>query len=177
MATRSHTRILESGTAEFRSPLFSDVWTLQRGNALLATARRYPRQHLSRVALPDGTLWVLQPERWGVVQAVEDEVPFARATRTNWSGRRWEVGGVGFAYELRTRSFFLRRWSLELGNEPVVHLRGRLLSYNRLRVDAALPVPLVAVLLSWHVIARSWEAAASSPVLLQTGQPQPWPAA
>jgi hypothetical protein len=177
MANRSHTRMLEAGIAELRSPPLSPIWRMTRGEATLATARRYPRQHFSRIALADGTIWILHPERWGVVQAVEDEAPFARATRNTWSGRHWEVGGVGFSYELRPRSLLFRRWSLHVGNEPVVNLRGRFFSYNRMQVEVVVPVPLVAVLLSWHVIVRSWEAAASSQLVLHTGRTQPGPVA
>lgn len=170
-------RMLEQGLVELRSPLFSNAWRVLRDGETLAVARRYPRQHRSVVVLADQTLWSLEPERWGVVQAVEDEVPFAHATRQSWTGRRWEVGGVGFSYELRPTSL-LRRWALLQGGEPLVHLKGGLLTYNRVLAEVILPVPLVAVLLAWHVMARSWEAAAAPGRLLPTTSrgPRPWPA-
>lgn len=150
--------------------MFSDEWSLEREGVKLARAHRYPRQHFSRIALPDGTIWILHPERWGLVQAEEEGVPFARATRVTWSGRRWEIAGVGFSHDLLSHSLLRRRWSLEVGNEPVVDIRGTPFSYNRLDVEAVIPVPLVAVLLAWHVICRAWEASATYQLLPQTGR-------
>lgn len=163
--------MLGSGSAEFTSPLFSDVWTFRVEDQVRASAVRHPRRHYSEVSLLDGTVWILQPEAWGVVQALEDDVPFARATRQGWSGRQWELGGVGFSYLLRNRSLVRRRWSVDLGNEPISRLSGRPFSYNRLRVETDIPLPLVVILLAWHVVCRSWEASAHPHLLIPARRP------
>lgn len=169
-------RVAEEGLVELRSTLLSNAWRMTRGEATLAVARRYPGLHLSRVALSDGTIWTLEPEGWGVVRALEEEVPFAHATRISWSGRRWEVGGVGFSYRLRSTSIVLRRWVITEDEELLVRLRGGLLTYNRVRAEVIHPIPIVALLLAWHVMARPWEAAAAPRLLLGRGTARPWPA-
>ncbi len=47
-----------------------------------------------------------------------------------------------------------------VGGSSVAELSGSFVSYNRVRVESNIGVPLIAVLLGWHVIARPWEAAA-----------------
>ena len=54
-----------------------------------------------------------------------------------------------------------RRWSIRVGSEPVGRLTGGLLSYNHLDVHTDIGVPLTALVLAWHVLARPWEQAAA----------------
>ena len=67
------------GEAELTSGLFSNEWQLVQRGEVLAKAIRRPRNGYTRVTLADGTRWMLQPDGWGIVRAVEDDVPFARA--------------------------------------------------------------------------------------------------
>lgn len=152
-----------TGVAEFRSQPFSNEWLLTGSTGPVARAIRYPRAHHSRVTLADGTQWVLQPDGWGVVRAVENQVPFARATRLG--SRHWEIAGVAFAYDLVPASMLGRHWRLRIGSADVASLRGNPFSFNRLRIDVALAVPVVAIVLAWQVIVRPWEHAASAPRL------------
>jgi hypothetical protein len=90
-----------------------------------------------------------------------DEV-LARGERQSWLGRAWDLNGESFGYELRARSMTLRKWSIELGGGEIARLDGGVASFNRVRIEADLPLPLEAVMLSWHIIVRAWEAAASA---------------
>jgi len=158
-----------SGVAELRSQPFSNQWLLTGSSGPIARAIRYPRAHHSRVTLTDGTHWTLQPDGWGIVRAVENQVPFARATRLG--SRHWEIAGVAFAYDLVAAGMLGRNWRLRIGSAEVASLRGNPLSFNRLRVEASLAVPVVAILLAWQVIARPWEYAASAPRMPRSERP------
>lgn len=165
------------GDAELTSGLFSNEWQLVQRGEVLAKAIRRPRNCYTRVTLSDGTRWTLQPDGWGVVRAVEDDVPFARAVRDSFWGNRWEVSGLGFGYQLRHDGRIPRRWQLAVGTEPAAWLRGSAINYNRVRIDAPISVPMAAVLLAWHVVARPWEAVAFAPELITPevgpGRPEP----
>lgn len=167
------------GEAELVSGLFSNEWQLIQNGEVLAKAIRRPRNGITRVTLKDGTRWSLQPDGWGIVRAVEDDQPFARATRDSFWGNRWEVSGLGFSYMLRHDGRTPRRWQLTVGQEPAAWLRGSAVNYNRVRIDAPISVPMAAALLSWHVIARPWEAVAFAPDVLTaevaTTRPDPVP--
>ncbi|MCP4224779.1 MAG: hypothetical protein GY773_15695, partial [Actinomycetia bacterium] len=95
MERRGASRVLV-GEAELTSALFSNEWQLIQHGEVLAKAIRRPRNHYTRVTLADGTHWTLVPDGWGIVRAVEDDVPFARATRDSYWGNRWEISGLGF---------------------------------------------------------------------------------
>ena len=154
------------GEAELTSGLFSNEWQLVQGGEVLAKAIRRPRNGYTRVTRADGSRWMLQPDGWGIVRAVEDDVPFARATRESFWGNRWEISGVGFTNLLQHDGRVPRRWQLAVGQEPAAWLRGSPVNYNRVRIDAPISLPMSAALLSWHVIARPWEAVAFAPELL-----------
>ena len=154
------------GEAELVSGLFSNEWQLVQHGEVLARAIRRPRNSYTRVTLKDGTRWTLQPDGWGVVRAVEKDVPFARATRESFWGNRWEISGLGFTYRLKHDGPVPRRWALEVGSEPAAWLRGSTVNYNRVRFKAPSSIPISAGLLAWHVVARPWEAAAFAPELL-----------
>ena len=163
MSERTPTRIVPfSGSGEMRSTFFSRSWELRKDGGLIAVGRRYVWRRTSEVELNDGRHWLISPGGWGTVDLTERDETLARGERLNWLGRSWELTGESFGYELRARSMALRRWSIELGGAPVAHLDGGVASFNRLRIEAGLPVPLEAVMLSWHIIVRAWEAAASA---------------
>jgi hypothetical protein len=152
------------GTAEMRSRFGSNEWRLVQNDAVVATARRLARAYASAVRLESGEIWILEPEEWGIVVARRDDDVIGRIERRSWLGRRWEVSGVGFAYDLVSRAA-PRRWFLGVGGAPIAELQGSALTYNRFRIESGLSVPLVAVLLSWHVVVRPWEAAAEPRIL------------
>ena len=54
-----------------------------------------------------------------------------------------------------------RRWRIEVGGSPLAEIRGSLISYNTVTIDAPLAIPTAVAVLAWHVIARPWEAAAA----------------
>jgi hypothetical protein len=148
-----------TGAAELRSALFSNHWSLISRGDELARIRRFPKRHMSVVRLADGTLWTIEPARWGLVRAVEDGRAIAEIERLSWWGRQWEVRSPAFALPLVSRPA-PRRWYLAVGAEPVAELAGSMISYNRLRIDPSMAVPVVAVVLAWQVVCRPWEAAA-----------------
>lgn len=163
MSERTPTRIVPfGGTGEMRSPLFSRAWELRKDGALIAVGRRFVWRRTSEIELDDGRHWLISPAGWGVVELTERDELLARAERQNWLGRAWDLTGESFGYELLAKSMALRRWSIELGGGSVAQLDGGVASFNRLRIEANLPVPLEAVMLSWHIIVRAWEAAASA---------------
>jgi len=161
------------GEARLTSPWFSNNWRLMSTGVEVARLRRFPRRHVSLVRLLDGTEWLIQPDGFSVVKAVDaNGLEVGRITRRSWWGRHWEVTGAGFAYELTSHPM-PRRWHIAVGGSPIAEIKGSLISYNTVTIDAPLTVPTVAAVLAWHVIARPWEAAAAPRGLVpmtQTGQ-------
>ena len=99
-----------------------------------------------------------------------------RITRRSWWGRSWDLESPTFAFAL-TSDLMPRRWTLRIGNEPVGHLSGGLLSYNRLTVRTDVAVQVLPLVLAWHVLARPWEAAAAPGSLIPHGSQLENPAA
>ena len=154
------------GRVQMRSPWFSNNWRMVRDGSEVLRVRRLGRIYTSMVALPDKTRWVLDPHGAGVVRALDSEGnEFARVIRRSWVGRRWELVSPHWNFELVSRSR-PRAWDIEIGGSPAAEIRGSLISYNSVDVHALIGVPLAAVLLSWHVIARPWEAVAEPSGLL-----------
>lgn len=103
---------------------------------------------------------MLDPHGTGVVRALDDDGnEFARVVRRSWFGRRWDLVSQHWNFELASHPR-PRAWAIEIGGAPAAEIRGSLVSYNAVDVNAMIGVPLAAVLLSWHVIARPWEAVA-----------------
>jgi hypothetical protein len=160
-----------SGEIRFVSRPFSNRWWLMAGDQDVAELRRIPRDHVSEVELTDGTRYRLEPEGWGTVVAVENGAERGRIIRRSWWGRAWDLISPTFGYAL-TSDLLPRRWSLRVGNEPVGRLEGTLFSYNRLRVHADVGVPVLPLVMSWHVLARPWEAAAAPGSLVARPAPE-----
>ncbi|MCP5111096.1 MAG: hypothetical protein GY953_09695, partial [bacterium] len=91
----------------------------------------------------------------------------ARITRTSWLGRRWEITSKRWVYAL-VSDRRPRRWQITVGGTSVAQISGSLISYNRVKIEAPLGIPILVLALSWHVIARPWEAAAAPTSLLAT---------
>ena len=155
------TQSLIRGEAHLLSPWFSNEWRIENQGIDIARLRRFPRLHVTAAQLPDGTEWTLEPDGFAVVKAVDAHgIEVGRITRRSWWGRRWDVTGPGFSYELVSHPV-PRRWTVEVGGSPVADIKGSLVSYNTVTIDAPLSLPTVAAVLAWHVIARPWEAAAA----------------
>lgn len=152
------------GRHTFSSPMFSNIWTLSGPHGEVAQVRRFPSVHVSVVTFTDGEQLQLQPEGWGTVVA-EGDYEDARIYRETWWGGTWVVSGKGFEYEL-TSDHLPRKWTLRIGGHPVGRISGSLLSYNHIDVEADFALPVHAVLLSWHVLARPWEATATPRTLI-----------
>jgi hypothetical protein len=158
------------GETTLHSPPFSNEWRMQNGGRTLAGARRHPRLHTSTVFFADQTRIVLTPTGQSTVSAVdENETQLATITRNSWWGRTWQIAAQQFSYELISHPR-PRRWMFAVGGSSVAELSGSMFSYNRVRVDSNIGVPLIAVLLGWHVIARPWEAAAEPGGLVPSRQ-------
>ena len=161
------------GLHELRSLWFSNRWHLLQNDEELATIRRFGRIYVSAVTLDDGTRWLIEPCGQGVVRALdEDGNEIARVIRRSWLGRRWDIVSIQFAYELISDPR-PRRWAIAVGGAPAAQITGSLISYNKVAVEAAIGVPMAAVLLAWHVIARPWEAAAEPRGLVPSREPRP----
>jgi hypothetical protein len=152
-----------SGPVEMRSPLFSNEWRVSQHDAEIAHIRR--RNYTSIVDLAAGGRAVIEPIAQGTVRALFSGTEVARITRETWLGRHWEITGHGFNYDL-TSEAPPRHWRLSLANGLVSRMKGGFGSYNRVRFDNQVAVPLSALLLSWHVVARPWEAAAEPRVFV-----------
>jgi len=158
---RTQPQSLIRGEGRLLSPWFSNQWVLMNQGSELARMRRFPRLYISAVQLADGDEWTLEPDGFAVVKALnEDGEEVGRITRRSWWGRRWDVTGPGFAYELVSHPM-PRRWRIEVGGATVAEIRGSAVSYNTVTIDAPLSLPTCAGVLAWHVIARPWEASAA----------------
>jgi hypothetical protein len=148
------------GHAQLRSLWFSNRWKLLLDDKQIATMHRMGRIYTTVVELPSGARWILDPHGNGVVRALDnDGKEFARVVRRSWIGRRWDLLSQGWNYDLISHPR-PRAWAISIGGAPAAEIRGSLISYNKVDVHAMIGVPLAAVLLSWHVIARPWEAVA-----------------
>ena len=154
------------GKVQLRSPWFSSKWRLLQDGKEIARLHRLGRVYTTVVFLPGGARWVLDPHGNGVVRALDSQGnEFGRVVRRSWLGRRWDLLSPSWNYELVSHPR-PRAWAIEIGGAPMADIRGSLISYNRVDVNAMIGVPLAAVLLSWHVIARPWEAIAEPGELL-----------
>lgn len=160
------------GTAELVSPLMSSRWRLISKGEEVAQLRRFGRLHVSRIYLPTGEEAVLTPHEQSVVQALDpDGEELARITRTSWFGRSWDIASKRWAYELKSDPR-PRRWQVVVGGTSVAQISGSLVSYNRVKVEAPLAMPILVLALGWHVIARPWEAAAAPTTLVAATTPE-----
>ena len=125
------------------------------------------------ITLPDRSRWVIEPSGQSTVRLMDTpETELARIVRRSWWGRRWEVTGGGFACELVSHPR-PRKWQFQIGGSSIAELWGSPISYNHVNVNALLALPLPALLLGWHVIARPWEAAASPSGMIPAPHPAP----
>jgi hypothetical protein len=155
-----------TGEAFLVSPLFSSRWRLVQDDRVIAELRRLGRIYVSTADLGPAGRLVLEPAGQGTVCAVDErDEEVARIVRTSWLGRRFEISGLGYRYELVSDPR-PRRWHIEIAHAPVTEITGSLVSYNNVRVRSSLAIPVPAVLLAWHVVARPWEAAAEPRGLL-----------
>ncbi len=160
------------GEAELTSPLFSNRWTLTQQGTVLASLKRLGKIYVTAADLGAGGPLLIEPCGQGTVHAVDgdgDEV--ARIERASWLGRLWEISGDRYVYEL-VSDHRPRSWHIALANAKIADIRGSLISYNRVRVASGLGLPVPALLLAWHVIARPWEAAAEPRGLIPVARPQ-----
>lgn len=153
------------GDATLTSPLFSNEWTLSQGEHVIARMVRHGRHHLSTAEVINNEKWAILPAGWGTAIATSEEGELGRIERRSILGLRWDLTCGGFGYDLVNRPRF-RSWAIEVAGSPVAELRGSWLSYNAMKITSSLSVPVVAILLTWHVVARPWEqAAAAKPAL------------
>ena len=152
-----------SGPVEMRSPLFSNEWRVSQNDAEVAHIRR--RNYTSVVDLAAGGRAVMEPVAQGTVRALISGTEVARITRDVVAGP--PLGDHRSRLHLRP---------VQPGDAPPLAAHpgqrhhqpdeGGFGSYNRVRFHNQVAVPLSALLLSWHVVARPWEAAAEPRVLV-----------
>ncbi len=148
------------GEAQLRSPLFSNRWRLIQNDNVTCELHRLGKIYTTTANLGGAGRLVMEPAGQGTVHAVDEEgKEIARIVRRSWLGRRWEISGLGYTYELVSDPR-PRRWHIEVANAPVAHIEGSMFSYNRVNINSALAVPVPAILLAWHVVTRPWEAVA-----------------
>lgn len=170
---RNYADHLITGSVELVSPWFSNEWELVSAGGILATMQRLGRIHVSTVTLPDDSRWIIEPAGTSTVRMLDGpDHEIARIVRQSWWGRKWAVSGGRFGYDLVSHPV-PRRWRFEVGGSTIAELAGSPFSYNRVRVESMLALPLPALLLGWHVIARPWEAAAAPRGLVPAPRPKP----
>ena len=148
------------GKVQLRSPWLSSEWRLLNDGNEICRIQRLGKVYTSIVTFPSGTRWILDPYGSGVVRALSaDGDEFARVVRRSWLGRRWDLLSPHWNFELVSHPR-PRSWAIEIGGATAAEIRGSLVSYNTVDVNAMIGVPLAGVLLGWHVIARPWEAVA-----------------
>lgn len=153
------------GDCRFDSRLLSNIWSLTARDRVLAELRRDPSRHTTAATLADGTRFALTPDGWGTIKLTADDVPLSRIDRRSWWGRTWEISGAGFGCDL-TSDPLPRRWTFRIGGHPIGSLAGTMWSYNRLLVHTDVSIPVHALILAWHVLARPWEQAAAPRTLV-----------
>ncbi len=163
------------GEALMRSAILSRTWELWQGDRLVASVQRLPRHRMSRAQLADGRTWIIAPDGWGVVRVEEDDTVLATARRQGVLGRRWELTGRTFGFELAASSMLRRHWTIGQGGAATTRLDGGILSFNTIAIHADLPVPTEALLAAWQVMVRAWEAASAAirPALTAEDLPEP----
>lgn len=155
-----------TGEASLLSHLFSSRWRLVQYDQVIAELRRLGRIYVSTADLGPAGRLIIEPAGQGTVRAIDErDQEMARIVRTSWLGRRFEITGLGYRYELVSDPR-PRRWHIEIAHAPVTEITGSLVSYNNVEVKSSLAIPVPAVLLAWHVVARPWEAAAEPRGLL-----------
>jgi len=148
------------GDAQLTSALFSNRWQLTQRGTVLAELTRLGKIYVTTANLGEAGNLIMEPAGQGTVRAVGDDgKEMARIVRRSWLGRRWEISGLGYNYDLLSDPR-PRRWHLAIANAPVTNIAGSYLSYNHVEINSSLAVPIPAILLSWHVVARPWEAVA-----------------
>ncbi len=159
-----------AGQAALVSPLFSSRWRLVQDGRVIADLRRLGRIYVTTADLGPAGRLVMEPAGQGTVRAMDDEGrEVAKIVRTSWLGRSFEITGSGYQYDL-VSDRRPRRWHIAIAGAPITEIAGSLLSYNNVMVNSSLAVPVPAVLLAWHVVARPWEAAAEPRGLLPVAQ-------
>ncbi len=150
------------GPIQARSPFLSRIWEFRGPDGPLAKVQRSVRDRSSRIILTDESEWQIEPAGWGrLVLSDETGETIGEATRDSLSGRSWQISGRAFGYDLTVDSMLRRRWSLGPSGSPIATLHGGILSFNTMRIETGLPIPLEALLLAWHPIVRAWEAASA----------------
>ena len=169
---RPYTDYLLVGKAQLLSPWFSNRWQLHTpSGSVLAHLERLARIHVATITLPDQSRWIIEPAGQSTMRLMDKpDNEVARIIRRSWWGRRWEVSGTGFWCELVSHPR-PRKWQFQIGGSSVAELSGSPISYNRVNIDAIIALPLPALLLGWHVIARPWEAAAVPNGLIPAPKP------
>jgi hypothetical protein len=137
---------------------------------VLAELRRDPSSFTSVAVLADGTRFDLTPDGWGTIVLTADGDDLSRIDRQSWWGRRWEISGLGFGCDLTSDSL-PRRWTFRLGDAAIGRLAGTAWSYNRLAVHTDVAIPVHALILAWHVLARPWEQASVPRTLIPDRNP------
>lgn len=82
----------------------------------------------------------------------EGEELVLSAVRLDPWGRKWELSGTRFSYELTNRSGFKGRWTMGPPGAETAELR--MWTTRRMHLHSQLPVPLEVLVLAWYVIIR-----------------------
>lgn len=127
------------------------VWRFRSPTTDLASAIP-ARKRTARVDLPDGRIWMIVPDGADGLRIREGEELVLSAVRLDPWGRKWELSGTRFSYELTNRSGFKGRWTMGPPGAETAELR--MWTTRRMHLHSQLPVPLEVLVLAWYVIIR-----------------------
>lgn len=149
------------------------VWRFQSTTGVLA--RAVPaRRRTARIDLPDGRTWLILPDGTDALRLWEGENLLLSAERLDPWGRRWELAGTQFCYQLTNRSGFKGRWTMGPPGAETAELR--MWTTRKMHLHTQLTVPLEVLVLAWYVIIRMAFALSSVGSMVRTGyRPPPRP--
>lgn len=115
------------------------------------------------MTLADGTEWWIAHDGWDDIVVYDAaDTRIAHAHRKDVLGRTWDLDVGRTSFELACESMLRRRWTLGPPGAPFASVHGGMVSFNSMRIETGLSIPIGSALLAWQIIVRSWEAAAAS---------------
>ncbi len=128
------------------------VWIFRSADGQPAAQAVPARRRTARVDLAGGRRLLILPDGVDGLQVLEDDQPLLGGERLDPWGRRWELSGNRYSYQLVNRSGFKGRWTIGPPGQATTELR--MWTTRRIHVHAHLPVPVEVLAVAWYVIMR-----------------------
>ena len=146
------------------------VWRFRSTAGVMA--RAIPaRRRTARIDLPDGRTWLIMPDGTDTLRLREGENLLLSAERLDPWGRRWELSGNRFCFQLTNRSALKGRWALGPPGAEIAELR--MWTTRTMHLHSQMAVPLEVLVLAWYVIIRMAFTLSSVGSMVGTGYRPP----